>query len=36
MKLQIYLLDKKIAKITRTIKEKQKLWYLGNVMTKVT
>ena len=33
---EIYLLDKKIGKITKKIREKQKFRYPENVMTKVT
>ena len=35
MKSEIYLLDKKIRKMTKKIREKQKFPYSNNVMTKM-
>ena len=35
MKSEIYLLNKKIGKMTKKIREKQKFWYPDNVMTKM-
>ena len=36
MKSEIYLLDKKIGKVTNNMREKQKFRYPDNVMTKMT
>ena len=36
MKSEIYLLDKKIEKVTKKSREKQKFQYPDNVMTKIT
>ena len=36
MKSEIYLLDKKIGKMTKNLREKQKFWYPDNVITKKT
>ena len=36
MKLAIDLLDKKIKKMTKTFREKQKIWHSDNLMTKMT
>ena len=35
MKSEIYLLDKKIRKMTKKIREKQKFRYSNNVITKM-
>ena len=35
MKSEIYLLDKKIGKMTKILKENQKFRYSNNVMTKM-
>ena len=35
MKSKIYLLDKKIGKMTKNIREKQKFRYPDNVMTEI-
>ena len=36
MKSKIYLLDKKIEKMTKNLREKQMFQYPGKVMTKMT
>ena len=36
MKSEIYLLNKKIGRMTKNIREKQKFRYPDNVMTKIT